>query len=345
VPTELCMSSHSSPPNEPSECMSRRTSSEPEPCPQEDEVEVPVEQCPSDLVASVEPTAMVHNTIALGLVDGLIDSSVNKIGGVHVSDGRQSAMSELVSVGHPSSCGYYAESPAAALRKIEGDWAEFEDEAPDLQETKPVDVGRDRKQKSPALSNTNAELLSCYRPNPEAKVCYPGLEDLLNNPAFQCREEWRRKLEPPKIEPDEPLTFQPGANRRSHAPMRNSVVRAPAYAPRAGHRPRRVMPNAQPHTSLVPASSRPLVGPRTIRPVRECSGAVANFSRSTSPAPHEFASHRARKFSNCYQPTPQPAASSRKKRNVADAGSRLPPLPGEEVFRTSALQAWCSSQA
>lgn len=186
---------------------------------------------------------------------------------------------------------------------------------------------------------------STYHDGP---VCYPGLDDLLNDPSFQCREEWRRKLVPAKRETDEPLTFQRGANGHHLGHGRVGAVGAQSQQPRATGRSRR-----SPSPCLAPAAApatealRPLIGPRTLRatprPVREALGATppppgTMTPRAPSPTLGEFSitdlvprpprepSQRAKEFSRCYLPSPrEPPQRISARVAVRKKGAKLTP--------------------
>lgn len=158
------------------------------------------------------------------------------------------------------------------------------------------------------MVSTASELLFHYGKDDNAPVSYPGLDELLNDPSFQCREEWRRKLVPAQREPDEPLTFQTGhENHRQLGDGRAGVYpRAPARPMRGGGggRPRRFMLQAA-APALQLETPRPLIGSRTLRasslkPVRECAAQLASLTRFPSPPPAASVSQRAKEFSRLY---------------------------------------------
>jgi len=129
-----------------------------------------------------------------------------------------------------------------------------------------------------AMSKASASTASGGLKNSQTlfPICYPGLDDLLNDPSFRVREEWKRKLLPPKCESDEPVIIQ---RMVDHPVQDRRIVRPAGQAPvgRNGrrrpepqdHRARAAPALGQAQTTLRPAApaQKPLtlIGPRTLR--------------------------------------------------------------------------------
>jgi dTDP-4-dehydrorhamnose reductase len=197
-------------------------------------------------------------------------------------------------------------------------------------------------------------------------IHYPGLDELLSDPSFQVREEWRRKIYPPQQtqpEIDAPLMWQSGAHNPPYGHRRPDGLRQPAHSPRTG---RRVRPHL---ASAINAADVhiSLIGTRTVRstklgilevPIRHAQSPPMQFSsRSRSPSPPPVSSkiplsktclsNRAMAFARCYLP-PEPPRSARRngfRRGLAQSGQAaekfatksLPPLPGTATLCTALL--------
>lgn len=239
----------------------------------------------------------------------------------------------------------------------------------DLLDSKPLD-----EVDAPAehIDDDHLSLSQYHHPDYSGRVVYPGIDDLLGDPAFQCRDEWRRKILRAQQEPDEPLTFKPGGN---HNLLRHGNVgspRAPDRPRKAGRCPPRPMVyqpsvpvRVQPQHSATAEMEKTFLPPTTyskfrhVRPLREC---IVPKPRG-APA-HEFISQRAKEFANVYQPPPPRRAFGRHgrqssrddrcnighqlRRTQPPSGLRAPVLPSltpREQFTSSALQVWCGFTA